>query len=151
MNQLPLEIKKFKTKKEVFHYLVSTYSKENKLIGIRGSTAYGKIKHFSDLDIEVFGKEARKPIYDLVFIGKRLTVITTYFYLFKEGKPLMKFPENLKTLYGTYNTNTQPNFSKDTYTPEEKIKRECQLLVDFLFKYLRSKDQKYLNSIQKRI
>ena len=34
---------------------------------------------------------------------------------------------------------------------KEKRKRGCQLLVDFFFKYLRTKDKKYLQSVQKRI
>ncbi len=77
--------------------------------------------------------------------------MTIHFYRYKEGDLCKPQEDNIRVLKGDYNVNIQPDFSKDTYSQEEKIKRECQLLTDFMFKYLRTKNQKYLQSVQKRI
>ena len=45
----------FKNKKEVFEYIIQTFPE--KAILIRGSTDYGPIKKFSDMDIEIYGKK----------------------------------------------------------------------------------------------
>ena len=143
-------MKKFNTKKEVFSYITNIFSK-CQVILIRGSTAFGRVKNFSDFDVEAYGNFIQKPIYELVFLKDKITLITIYFYKFKKGKTTIPKEKNVKILKGIHNENLRPDFSKDKYSQEEKIKRECQLLIDFMFKYLRSKDEKSLNSVQKRI
>jgi hypothetical protein len=140
----------FTDEKEVFVYIKNKFSKESKLILVRGSTATKPVKKFGDFDIEVWTIKLKKPYYEITFIKEKPILISVYFYKYKEGKEIQK-PSNVKILYGKYNNKLEPDFNKDTYTSKEKIKRECQLIVDFFFKYLRTKDKKYLQFIQKRI
>ena len=140
----------FNNKREIFAYIKRKFSKESELILIRGSTATKSVKKFSDFDIEIYRKKLKKPYYEVVFLKEKPILLSVYFDKYKKGKKIQK-PANVKVLYGEYNDKIKPNFSKDTYTHKQKIRRECQLLIDFFFKYLRTKDKKYLNSIQKRI
>lgn len=148
-------MKKFKSKKRVFEYITKKFKKDSKLILIRGSTANGSIKQFSDIDAETYGK-LKKPYYEIIFVKNKPVLITVYFYKYQEGKRI-KSPKNVKIVYGKYNNiiekrfNERSHFAKDTYTAEQKITRECQLAIDFMFKYLRSKDKKALESVQKKI
>ena len=149
-------MERFINKKEVFEYIKNKFFKESKLILVRGSTATKPVKKFSDFDIEVWGNEIKKPYYEIAFLKEKPILITIYYYKFKDGKEIKK-PRNVKILFGVYNKeidksfNSPEHFAKDKYTSKEKIKRECQLLVDFFFKYLRSGEKDYLNSVQKRI
>ena len=59
--------------------------------------------------------------------------------------------DNMKVIYGRYNCNLIPDFANDKYTPKQGVRRECQMVVDSLFKYLRHKDKKDLKRVQKRI
>ena len=140
----------FINEKEVFEYIKKKFSNESKLILVRGSTATKPAKKFGDFDIEIWTIKTKKPYYEIAFIKEKPILISAYFYKYKEGKEIQK-PSSIKILHGKYNDKIKPNFCKDSYTHKEKIKRECQLLVDFLFKYLRTKDKKYLQSVQKRI
>jgi hypothetical protein len=140
----------FISKKEVFEYIKTTFSQGNTLILINGSTAKKPAKKFSDFDIEVWGPVLKKPYYELAFINEKPILISIYFYVFKEGKTC-KPPSAVKILFGKYNASIKSDFSDDAYTVQEKERRECQLVTDFLFKYMRSGDKKYLESVQKRI
>ncbi|MDP1729133.1 MAG: hypothetical protein Q8L27_02950 [archaeon] len=142
-------MKRFKTKEQVFRYIVQKFLKNSKLTLVRGSTARSPIKNYSDLDIEIYGKRA-KPYYEMGFVNKKLVLLSVYFYDFVEGK-VIKAPKNVKVLYGRYNDSIKPDFSGDKYTSKEKIIREAQLAVDFLFKYLRRKDKLYLKFVDKRL
>lgn len=140
----------FQNKKELFDYLIEKFSNESKIILIRGSTAKGNIKQFSDIDVEIYSDKLKKPYYNIAFVGKKLILISVYFYKFKDGKKI-KEPKNVSIIYGEYNSEIKPDFSEDKYSPKEKIKRECQLLIDFFFKYLRHKNKKDLEPVEKRI
>jgi hypothetical protein len=140
---------KLKNKKEVLGYIKNKFRKQGKLILIRGSIINKPVKNYSDFDIEVYGNTLKKPYYEIIFIKEKLILISVYFYKYKRGKKA-KTPKNIKVLYGKYNNKIKPNFKKDEYN-KEKVKRECQMVVDFFFKYLRSKNKKYLDSVQKRI
>jgi predicted nucleotidyltransferase len=148
------KMQKFKSKDRALEYIRRKFSK-NELILIRGSTANGSIKNFSDIDVEVYG-ELKKPCYELIFTDDKLVLITAYFYEYKEGEKI-KSPKNVRVLKGEYNINIEKSFhspshfAKDTYSSKQKIIRETQLAMDFMFKYLRTKDTKYLESVQKRI
>ena len=139
----------FQSKDELFGYLVRKFKSGNNVILIRGSTAHGTLKQFSDVDVEIYEK-SRKPYYDIAFVGSKLILVTIYFYPYKAGKPCF-FEDNVRVLYGEYNDNLKPIFKKDTYNSGEKTIRECQLLIDSFFKYLRTKDKKYLEAVKKRI
>ena len=138
-------MKTFKNKKDVFNYL----KKFGKIVLVRGSTAKGRLKSFSDIDVEVYDKK-KKCFYELIFVKRKLILISVNYYDFKEGGKI-KLPQNVVVLRGEYNSNLMPDFKQDKYNSKEKTKRECQLLLDFFMKYLRSKDKKYLKSVQKRI
>jgi len=145
-----VEIKKFTKKTEILDYVKSKFSKENDLILIRGSTATKRIKKFSDVDIEIYGSKLKKPYYELILLNNNPSLLSAYYYKYEKGKEIIK-PNGVNIIYGEYNNKIKPNFDKDTYNNKEKIIRECQLLTDFFFKYLRTKDNKYLKSVQKRI
>jgi hypothetical protein len=149
-------MERFINKEEVFEYIKKRFIKESRLILVRGSTATKPAKKFSDFDIEIWGNKLKKPYYEIALLKEKPILITAYYYKYKEGEEIQK-TRDVKVLFGVYNKeiekifNSPEHFAKDKYTPEEKIKRECQLLVDFFFKYLRSGDKDYLNSVQKRI
>lgn len=140
----------FANKKEVFEYIKYKFIKGSKLILIRGSTATKPIRNFSDFDIEVWGSKLKKPYYEIAFLKEKPILISAYFYKHKEGKEIQK-PLDVKILYGKYNNKIKPDFSKENYTSKERIKRECQLVIDLFFKYMRSKNKECLKAIQNRI
>ncbi|MAG47879.1 hypothetical protein CL617_04700 [archaeon] len=140
----------FKNKKEIFEYITNKFQKESDILLIRGSSAYNSIKNFSDIDIEIYSKKLQKPYYEIVSFKEKPILISAYFNRYISGK-VVKKPNNIKILHGKFNNKIKPDFKRDTYTDKQKIKRECQLVTDFFFKYLRTKDKTYLNAIQKRI
>jgi hypothetical protein len=147
-------MKKFKNKQQVFNYIKRIG--KGRLILVRGSTAKKPIKNFSDVDVEVYSDRLKKPYYEIVSAGRNLVLISIYYYIYQKGGRI-KAPKNVKVIYGEYNKkiddsfNAPKHFAKDTYTPKEKIKRECQMVIDFMFKYLRTKNKKYLASVEKRL
>jgi hypothetical protein len=144
-------IKNFKNKQELFNYLLEPFSKKSKVILIRGSTAKNPVTQFSDFDIEVYSKKLRKPYYEIVFLGNKLVLLSVYFYKFIDGDKI-KTPEKIKVIHGQYNNSIRPDFSIDSYTNKQKIKRECQLVIDHFFSYLRHKNRlDKLESINKRL
>ena len=86
----------------------------------------------------------------IAFFNQKPMLISVYFYKYRNGRVIT--PEkNVRILYGKYNKNLKPDFSREEYTPGQRIKRECQMVVDSLFRYLRHKDKKDLERVQKRI
>ncbi len=148
------EIKKFQNKTTFFNYLKEKF-KESKVILIHGSTAYKPVKNFSDFDIEIYGKSIKKPYYELVFVNNKPTLLTIYFYKYQNGKKKI-LPQKIRLIKGEFTDtieNRKPHtlYSEGAYNSQERIKRECQLITDFCFKYFRSKEMLYLKYIQKRI
>ncbi|MEI6731831.1 MAG: nucleotidyltransferase domain-containing protein [archaeon] len=142
------KVMRFNSKAALFEYICKKFSK-SQLILVRGSTASGKIKNFSDIDVEIYGKKA-KPYYEFVLFNNKLVLISVQQYTFVSGKEI-KSPRGVRVLKGELNDKIRADMSKDRYNLKEKIKRECQLTVDFLLKYLRSGNLKYLKCVQKRI
>ena len=139
-------MKQFKSKAEVFEYISNKFNSKNvKGIVIVGSTAKGKIKQFSDIDGVVFNKTGRKPIYELCLVNKKVVLITVYYY--KAGK-LEKIPSNGKILYGDYFQQIEHKGDRK-YTSKQRAIRNNQMFLDGFFKFLRSKDKRYLNWIEK--
>ena len=139
-------MKNFLTKKQVLDYINNTFLKEDvKGIAICGSTAKGKIKEFSDMDVEIFNSEKLKPYYELILVNNKLCLISIYFY--KAGKET-KLPNNASSLYGKYFEKIE-HIGNLKYTKKERKIRNNQMLLDMLFKYIRHKDKKLLNSIEK--
>ncbi|MCH8945769.1 MAG: hypothetical protein IIA85_02510 [Nanoarchaeota archaeon] len=118
-------MKEIGTKKKLVKYIEQISNKEE--YEITGSAFKRPFKNFSDIDINVYGKTS-KPHYEIICFKNKIILLSFYFYKDKNN-----IPESMK------------------YSSGEKIKRECQLAVDFMFKYLRTKDKKYLESVQKRI
>jgi hypothetical protein len=148
------EILRFKNKKELFGYLKEIFN-DSQIILIHGSTALVPVKNFSDFDIEVYGKVIKKPHYEIAFIGRKPVLITAYFYRYQKGKNI-SVPKTIQMIKGKYTDKVaqrepQTKYSEGKYGTKEKMKRECQLVTDFCFKYFRSKETKYLKYIQKRI
>jgi len=136
-------MRSFKSKKEVFEYIKNKYS-EAETILIKGSTAKGKLKEFSDIDIEFYQDKPTKPEYEIVLVDKKLALITAYPY--KAGKKINKIPENVLVLKGEYCEQIE---NQKEYTEKERAIRDNQMFLDFLFKYLRTKDKKYLETVDK--
>ena len=76
----------FKNKQEIFSYLKRKLSGENKVIIVKGSTAYGAIKAFSDIDVETYGNKFDKPYYELIFLREKPVLVSVYFNKYKKGK-----------------------------------------------------------------
>lgn len=150
------DIKKdFKSKEEIFKYIKNNFSDKNDLILIRGSTAKGGIREFSDFDIEIYSKIKKKPFYEIIFYNNLPVLLTIYFYEYETGNKI-EVPKDILVLQGNYNDKIENIFQKefgkvDEYSKDELINRKCQLIMDFFFKYMRSGDEKYLGFVQKRL
>jgi|SRR3989338_6576887 len=143
------EIKKFRSKEEILCYIKNIFRDHNVII-IHGSAAKNKLKKYGDIDIEVYTKKLEKPYYEIVYQNKKVTLLSVYFYKFKEGKKT-KVPKDIRIIKGVYNNQLKSNSTKESYSSKENLKRQCQLVVDFAFKHFRSKNDIYLKYIQKRI
>jgi len=136
-------MKSFKSKKEVFEYIKNKYAKAETIL-IKGSTTKRKLKEFSDIDVEFYQDNPAKPEYEIILVDKKLVLITAYPY--KSGKKINKIPENVLVLKGNYCEQIE---NQEDYNKEERDIRNNQLFLDFLFKYLRTKDKKYLENVKK--
>jgi predicted nucleotidyltransferase len=47
----------FNSKNSLFEYILSKHSTKKSVVLIRGSTAHGKIKEYSDLDVEIYSSK----------------------------------------------------------------------------------------------
>lgn len=143
----------FTSRKELDKYILS-FSKDSELAIIRGSTAFREPNEFDDLDVEIYSKKEKKPFYEIILYKEKVVLLTIYFYKFQKGNSIEK--ESINVLKGEYNDKIDEIFEKnffkkDKYTIKEKIVRENQLVLDFLFKYLRKKEDKVFERINKRI
>jgi len=136
-------MKKFENKLEVFEYIKKKYSK-SKTVLIRGSTAKGRINDFSDIDIEFYQNKPAKPEYELILVNNRLVLMTAYPY--RAGKNITQIPKNVIVLIGKYCEQIE---NQKGYTKKERLIRDNQMFIDFLFKYLRTKNSKYFKIIEK--
>ncbi len=149
-----IKIKRFQSKTAFFRYLRWKFADEQVIL-IHGSTARKPVKNFSDFDVEVYGNSIKKPYYEIVLIKNKPALLSTYFYKHSKGKKIFH-PKNMRIIKGEYtdaikNRKAHTLYSEGKYNAEEKLKRQCQLVTDFCFKYFRSRDIKYLRYIQKRI
>ena len=147
--------KDFSSKDEIFNYITQEFANENDLVLIRGSTAYGEIKPFSDVDVEIYSQKRDKPHYEIVFYKDNPVLLTIYFYIYEDAQHCEP-PKNVKILQGVYNSKIESIFEEaiqqnDSYTNEKLITRKCQLILDFFFKYMRCRDEKYLDMVQKKL
>ena len=139
-------MKEFKTKEETFQYIKNKFLSDDVVgIVVVGSTAKGKIKNFSDIDVVVFNKKLLKPYYELCLIENKLVLITAYFYDFGNK---IELPKNGRIIYGDYYSQIEPKGNLN-YNDAEGIKRNNQMFIDGFFKFLRSKDKKYIEWIEK--
>ncbi len=142
-NETKMKIRKFKNKKEAFKYIKKKYSSAEAIL-IKGSVVRGEIKEFSDIDIEFYQDKPAKPEYELILVDNKLVLITAYPY--KAGKKINNVPENVLVLKGNYCKQIE---NQKPYSKQERTIRDNQMFLDFLFKYLRTKDSKYLKTIEK--
>jgi hypothetical protein len=78
--------------------------------------------------------------------------LTIYFYKFKKGK-IIDCPKNVRVLKGEYTSSIDLIFNseilkKDIYSNSQLIVRKRQLIIDFFFKYMRSKDKAVFDIVQ---
>ena len=135
-------MKEFKDKKEVLDYIKKKYINANSVL-IRGSSVKGLID-FGDIDVEFYQDKPAKPEYELVLAASKLVLISAYPY--KAGKQIRDVPENVLLLKGNYHEQID---NQEEYTKDERRVRDSQMLIDMLFKYVRTKDKNYLKSIEK--
>jgi len=136
-------MKFFKSKKEVFEYIKEKYSTAETIL-IKGSSVNKNLKDFSDIDVEFYQDKPAKPEYEIILVKDKTVLITAYPY--KSGKPINKIPDNVLVLKGNYCEQVE---NQKGYSKEERKVRNNQLFLDFLFKYLRTKDKKYLEIVEK--
>ena len=136
-------MRSFKSKKEVFEYIKKKYSTAETIL-IKGSAVNKNLKEFSDIDVEFYQDKTAKPEYEVVLVNGKIVLITAYPY--KSGKQINKIPDNVLVLKGTYCNQIE---NQEKYSEKEKEVRNNQLFLDFLFKYIRTKDKKYLETIDK--
>ena len=132
----------FKNKYGVFEYIKKKYSKAETIL-VKGSSVNKPLKEFSDIDIEFYQDKPAKPEYEFILVNNKIIIIA---YPYKAGKKIVKIPDNILILKGNYCEKIE---NQKNYNWKEKIIRDNQLFLDFLFKYLRTKDSKYLKKIEK--
>lgn len=139
-------MKEFKSKTSVFEYISKKFKEQDTQgICVVGSTAKGKIKNFSDIDVVVFNKTGKKPFYELCLVNKKVVLITVYYY--KAGK-IEKIPNNGKILCGNYFQQIEHKNDRK-YTLKQRTIRDNQMFLDGFFKFLRSKNKRYLDWVDK--
>lgn len=148
-------MKKFKAKSDVFDYILEKFGDDAKTIIVRGSTANGKVKAFSDFDVEVYGKSSKYPVYEIHLCMGYPILISVYFYNYKYGSLIPK-PANINVLKGSYTSGIDEIFEKeikknDAYNANELVVRKAQLMMDFFFKFVRTGDEKYLEQVTKKM
>ncbi|MFH1376796.1 MAG: hypothetical protein ABIH25_04120 [Candidatus Woesearchaeota archaeon] len=146
-------INKFEDKKKLYSYIINKF-RNSMVILVHGSTANKKIRNYSDFDVEIYGKNIKKPYYEILFIKEAPVLLSVYFYKYKSGKKTIP-KKGIKVIKGDFSNNLDggitPIYGEGKYTSKERLKRDCQLVTDFMFKYFRSKDKTYLKYVQKRI
>lgn len=139
-------MEQFSSKSKAFKYIKQKFLKKGvKGIVIQGSTAKGKIKRFSDIDIVVFNNKKLKPHYELCLINNKLVLLSAYFYKLNK---IIKPPKNTLILSGNFYSQIEHK-GNSYYTKKERAKRNNQMFLDGLFKYLRTKDKHYLSWVDK--
>lgn len=139
-----------KSKTEVFEYVLKKFKNDSEVITLGGSSRNKPLKDFSDMDFNIFSKKYFKPYYEIVLVNNKPILITVYSQKFFRGNEITP-PKNQLVLFGRYNDNLKIDYSISKYEGRGKIVRECQLAVDFLFKYTRSNNKKWLENVQKRL
>ncbi|HKL24536.1 MAG TPA: hypothetical protein VJ912_04320 [Candidatus Nanoarchaeia archaeon] len=136
-------MKKFNSKKEIFDYIKEKYSNADSII-VRGSSPKRKLKEFDDIDVDFLQDKPAKPEYELVSLNGKLILITAYPY--KAGKKINNVPKGVKVLKGDYCKTIE---NQKPYTKKEKYKRDNQMFMDIMFKYLRKRDKSLLDDLDK--
>ena len=145
-----MRINNFKNKSELFRYLIKKFIENEGTIILRGSMINKKIKNYDDFDLEMYTTTPRKPYYEVIFIEGKLCLISIWFGKYKISKSI-EIPKDVKLIYGKSFSSMSYIKDKGKYSSEDKIKRESQAVIDWLFKYLRNKDLGSLYHVQKRI
>jgi len=135
-------MREFKDKEEVFEYIREKYSNADSVL-VKGSSVKDLVD-FGDIDVEFYQDKPAKPEYELVLAEGKLLLISAYPY--KAGKQKKDVPENVLLLKGNYPEQIE---NQEEYTPSERKLRDNQMLIDMLFKYMRTKDKKCIKSIEK--
>ncbi|MGV8172175.1 MAG: hypothetical protein ACP5OA_05800 [Candidatus Woesearchaeota archaeon] len=148
-------INRFNDRNSIHKYIISTFAKKSDLVLIRGSTAFGTIKPFSDFDIEIYTGKSRNPFYEVVLYKDYPILLTVYYYKFEKGLEHI-IPKNIHVLQGKYTNQIERIFQREInkkgqYNGKDLIYRKCQLNMDFFFKYMRSKDDKFLQHVNKKL
>ena len=144
------EIRHFKDRGELSDYLVEKFIKDNGTVLLRGSMRENEVEDFSDFDLEIYMGEERKPYYEIAFVEGKIAVISIWFGLYKEGESGV-VPEYIKVLHGEYMPYMGYIGDEGSYEGKDEVRRECQSVVDWLFKYMRNGDEECLLHVQKRI
>jgi hypothetical protein len=134
-------IKSFKNKKEVFIYLIKKFILNEGTILLRGSMINEPVKDFCDFDLEIYTNKKLKPYYEIVFVNKKICLISIWFGKYRIGSQ-SKMPKKVKLIHGNY-------FS---YMKGLSDKRsDSQHVIDWVFKYIRTKNMERLDWINKKI
>ncbi len=144
------KIKTFKNKKEVFTYVVDKFANKKGTVILRGSLVSKPVKMYSDFDLEIYIKKPRKPYYEIVKVKDNLCLISIWFGKYKKGGKISS-SKKILVLNGDYMDYMKYIPDKGFYFGKSKVKRECQGLIDWMFKYLRTKNNSTLEHIHKRI
>jgi len=148
-------IQRFNDRNSIHKYLLRRFAKKSDLILIRGSTAFGIIKPFSDFDIEVYTGKSRNPSYEIVIYKNNPILLTVYYNRLEKGENCI-VPKHINVLQGRYNDQIERIFQREInkkgqYIGKDLIARKCQLNMDFFFKYMRSRDDKFLQHVNKKL
>ena len=149
-----MSIHQCNNREELEKYIISQCDNHATTILIKGSTAHGEINEFSDFDIEVYGEKAFNPKYLFAFFNQKVILITILYMGKIEGEKTDP-PKKIKIVKGHYTKSMDKAiFSEgnpNEYLREEWVVRKRQVIIDELFKYLRHKDEKTLEDIQKKL
>lgn len=146
-------MKKFSSKTEIFSYIRDNFCGNNDTVIVRGSTAIKALDSFDDFDIEVYTTKPKKPYYEIIFYREKPILISIYYHIDEQGE-IIKPPREIKVLQGEYHSNIDRIFMEDfakrtKHTPEDKITRSNQMIIDNLFKFMRSNNRDFLDKVNR--
>ncbi len=143
-------MKSFTNKNQIYDYLKNKFIDSEGTIILRGSMVKNKIIKFSDFDFEIYNNKPRDPFYEVVLVNKKPVLITIWFGKYSKKKSTIP-PKEIKVVFGDYFSYMSYIIDDKEYKGERKVKRECQSVIDRLFKYLRSNEIENIEKINKKI
>lgn len=148
----------FYLKSDIHNYILTKFSKLGETVILTNKASFSSsryLKSFTNVEVEIYGKQAKKPYCDLIFFHEKPVLLKINFFKLKEGQ-VADLPEGMKVLQGEYTDSleqikSESNLDKLNLSKSDKTTLENQRLIDSFFSYMRTKEDKYLEDVQRKL